>query len=117
MLKLNIPLTTLVRVLVLAAFLVTAIQSSALAGSVTFVNNTGVHITGVYLGKGGRWTNNLGSISSGSSFKVNNLPNSTVNLRATFSNGRDITWNGVDLNFTWKITFVRRGSGFSIIGS
>ena len=49
MFKLNIPLAPLVRILVLAAFLVTAVHSSALAFSFTVVNQTGQTITGLYL--------------------------------------------------------------------
>ena len=41
MFKLNIPLAPLVRILVLAAFLVTAVQTSALAATVEVVNRTG----------------------------------------------------------------------------
>lgn len=115
MLKLNIPLTTLVRVLVLAAFLVTAVQSSALAGSVTSVNRTGMNITQIYL-KGNKVSNWGGNViggyylPSGSSFKLNGLPNTGADLRIVLSNGSDWYWQKINLASIWRITFIRNGS-------
>ena len=58
MFKLNIPFAPLVRVLVLAAFLVTAVQNSAFAAGKSFVvhNNTNLDISVIYYAPdGGKW--------------------------------------------------------------
>lgn len=71
-----------VRVLVLAAFLVTAVQSSALAFSTTLVNQTGRTITGLYVQIGNDLSRDLlGSsvLGNGSSWTISG-PGSSGNV-------------------------------------
>lgn len=96
----------LVRVLVLAAFLVTAVQSSTEASrELVLVNNTGESINSIYLNG-----HNVGGLSNRNSRSVKLGSGSIFDLSIVFSSGRDVYWKNLDLHQIWRITFIRNGS-------
>ena len=108
MIKSNIPPTAiahnyiapLVRILVLAVFLVAAVQTSASAVSIT--NRTGYTIVGFYATHTENWGSNLlggSSIRNSETFNVNLQSRGNVrywNLRFVLSNGQKKHWYNFD---------------------
>ena len=99
-------IASLVRVLVLAAFLVTAVQISAEASrSLEFVNSTGETIQAIYLNG-----HSVGGLSNRQSRSVTLGSGSIFDIKIVFSSGRDVYWDNCDLHTVWRITFIRNGS-------
>ena len=96
-----------VRVLILAAFLVAAVQSPVAEASreLVFVNNTGAAISSIYLNG-----HSVGGLSNRSSRSVKLGSGSIFDIKIVLSNGNDWHWNNVDLHQIWRITFIRNGS-------
>lgn len=100
----------LVRVLVLTAFLATAVQSSAdAANSITIYNNSGVRIDALYCveekypGWAGDKLGN-GYLNSGQWYRVTFSSARYVKVQVYFSNGRTRSWHNVDLTRYDRIT-------------
>ena len=94
----------------LAAFLVTAVQSSAEASrTLKFVNYTGATIRSIYLNGTNVLGGDLGNRSS-TTATINERSGSYFDIKIVFSDGSDWYWNNTDLHTVWKITFIRNGS-------
>ena len=119
----NIRLATLVRVLVLAAFLVTAIQFPALAvrRDFTFVNHSGLTILQLYVSRTGydSWGSDLlGSsmLESGESVNLwydDYYTNFDVKVVFTGSTP-DAIFSSHSFNSLWRLTIYRRDGRFWI---
>lgn len=114
MFKLNIPLATVVKVFVLAAFLIVNVNSAeAVANYLQVVNHTGATITGVYVVNNNvtqNWGGNLlsGTIPNGHYDTVRLFARGpVVKCRVTLNNGKSMITFGIDLNKTYRITFSR----------
>lgn len=95
-----------VRIFVLAAFLVAAVQVPVdAARQLVFVNNTGSSISSIYLNG-----HSVGGLSNRQSRSVKLGSGSIFDIKIILSNGNDWRWNNVDLHTVWKITFIRNGS-------
>ena len=119
MFKLNIPLVPLVRVLVLAAFLVTAVQSSADAASINFYNKSGWMIKDLYItNNNDTWgPNRLNSpLSDGHSRRVNyDYHDGPYAVALRFTNGKTWRWADQSFNNASTVTIYYDGSdGFEL---
>ena len=116
-------LLTLVKVFVLAAFLVALPQSSVSATQwidYRFVNHTGYTIKELYITRTGynNWgTDLLGSsvLSNGESKGLRyNTDWRYWDVKIVFMNNEVITWSHVDYSGTWRKTVYRDGSRYMI---
>lgn len=118
MFKLNIPLITFVRVFVLAAFLVTAVQSSAFAAwkDLQVVNHTGYEIKNLYISSSGSgsWGKDLlgnSTLANGSSKTISyNGDYTYYDLKIIFMNNSHREWTGnqrLNFNGAWRITIYK----------
>lgn len=97
-------IATLVRIFVLAAFLVTTMQASAFAQrQLVIINKTGSMVTHLYAVSTSHngWGNSICSIPNGYS-QIVNFPDSCryVKVRADFSHGKYRYWRSLDLDNT-----------------
>ena len=108
-----------IKVFVLAAFLVAAVQTSANAATITFHNQSGWTITGLYItNNNDSWGSNRlgGTIENGYSREVSyDYHNGRYAVRVYFANGNYWTWGGnkaISLNgaSTMTIYYERTGS-------
>jgi hypothetical protein len=97
----------------LAAFLVTAVQTSAFARQLAIVNESGQTVTRLYAVASyyDGWGRNIGSIPNGNIFTVN-FSNDIryVKVKAEFSNGTYKYWDSLDLNNVGWIKVTPYGS-------
>ena len=109
-----------VRVLVLAAFLVTAIQTSTFAANnerLEIVNGTGRTIVALEsVALRNKWNGNdlLGGrvLKSGDSTTINYDPAVRYfRLRIFFNDGNSVTWNKIDFNDAWRLTLYKGDNG------
>lgn len=124
MFKLNIPLATFVKIFVLAAFLVTAVQVPAFAAwkNLEVHNNTGRTISKLYLSQSGygTWGKNVlnGILHSGYYRTVRYDTQYTYfDLKIVFSDGKKITWkknSQLNLSGAWRINIYRDGSIYRV---
>jgi hypothetical protein len=113
-----INLTSIVKVFVLAAFLVTAIQTSAFAGQqdFTFVNNSGYTIRHMYCSATNDWEEDvLGDdvLLNGHSFKLTFPASQTArywDIKVILSDGPEWYWTGLDLFNISTITLDSSGT-------
>ena len=103
------------KVFLLTAFLITAVQSSALAAykNLTFVNNTGRTIKSILIGGG--------DCLGGGCKTLPNADSHTIQIRDDIrdweiivvfaDDGKFIRYN-LDLSGVWKVTFHRQGSDY-----
>ena len=100
MFKLNIPLATLVRVFVLAAFLVMAVQSSADAAGKSFVieNTTHINFPALYYApNGGNWRQAPNGLPAYSTVGI------PVNTNVRIWHFKIVAPSGKELNYSFNV--------------
>lgn len=113
-----INLTILVKVFVLAAFLITAIQTPAFAGrqDFRFTNNSGYTVQRMYCSATSSWEEDvLGNdvLRNGQSFKLTFPASQTArywDIKVVLSGGTEWYWTGLDLFNISQITLDSSGT-------